>query len=207
MLAEKSIRYTLLVWGILLESWELRFYFYLWIFNWIPLLYTHDNHYDINPTVHILMQIQMQYKSGLCCSGPNGLLVSDFGSSTRGERHNSFYSNPNYADARRIMWCVRSLSVEICKTPTTCLNDIELNSLCPNGRELSYLPQWSNVNFQLTLFQNPQIIRTISSGHDAIHIPAPFPVWGLIMTMVIVISFACKRKTLPNDCASELKAV
>ena len=45
------------------------------------------------------------------------------------------------------------------------------------------------VKSQLTLFQNPQILRTISSGHDVIHPPTPFPVWGFIMTMVIIISF------------------
>ena len=52
---------------------------------------------------------------------------------------------------------------------------------------------------QLTLFQNPQILGTISSGHDVIHTPAPLTVWGFIMTMVIVISFARERKTAPND--------
>ena len=30
---------------------------------------------------------------------------------------------------------------------------------------------------------------------------SPFPVWGFIMTMLIVISFACERKTAPNDYA------
>ena len=71
---------------------------------------------------------------------------------------------------------------------------VENSTLCPNSRELNYLPTWSNVNFQLTLLQNPQILRTISSGHDVIHTPAPFPVWGFIMTMVIVISFVRERK-------------
>ena len=52
-------------------------------------------------------------------------------------------------------------------------------------------------------FQNPQILRTISSVH-VIHTPALFPVWGFIMTMVIVISFAHERKTAPNDSAPEL---
>ena len=47
---------------------------------------------------------------------------------------------------------------------------------------------------QLTLFQNPQILRILSSEHDIIHTPAPFPVWGFIMTTVIVISFARERK-------------
>ena len=62
----------------------------------------------------------------------------------------------------------------------------------------------SMVLSQLTLFQNPQILRTISFGHDVIHTPAPFPVWGFIMTMVSVISFAHECKTVPNDYAPEL---
>ena len=40
----------------------------------------------------------------------------------------------------------------------------------------------SKVQFQLTSFQNPQILRTMYSGFDVIHTPAPFPVWGFIMT-------------------------
>ena len=45
---------------------------------------------------------------------------------------------------------------------------------------------------------------TISSGHGVIHTLASFPFWGFIMTMVIVISFAPERKTVPNDYAPEL---
>ena len=56
---------------------------------------------------------------------------------------------------------------------------------------------------QPTLFQNPQILRTISSRHDVNHTLAPFPVWGFIMTMVIVISFERECKTAPNDYALE----
>ena len=62
----------------------------------------------------------------------------------------------------------------------------------------------SMVQPQLTLFQNPQILRTISSGHDVIETPAPFPVWGFIMTIVIVISFATEYKTASDDSAPEL---
>ena len=62
----------------------------------------------------------------------------------------------------------------------------------------------SMVQSQLTLFQNPQILRTISSGDDVIHTPATFPVWGFIMTIVIVISFARERKTATKDYAPEL---
>ncbi len=48
--------------------------------------------------------------------------------------------------------------------------------------------------------------QPISSGHDVIHTPATFPVWRFIMTIVIVISFARERKTVPNDYAPELSA-
>ena len=51
----------------------------------------------------------------------------------------------------------------------------------------------------MTSFQTPQILWTISSRHDLILTPASFSVWGFIMTMVIVISFALECKTAPND--------
>ena len=84
------------------------------------------------------------------------------------------HTNWPHFNAWHILWCLRSLSVEIWKT--------QLHLQRPKS------------NSQLTLFQNPQILRTISSGHDIIHTPAPFSVWGVIMTMVIIISFARKRK-------------
>ena len=54
-------------------------------------------------------------------------------------------------------------------------------------------PQLLNIMIgpQLNLFSNSQ---PISSGHDVIHTPSPFSVWGLIRTIVIVISFARKCK-------------
>ena len=58
---------------------------------------------------------------------------------------------------------------------------------------------------QLTLFQNSQILSTISSGHDVIYIPALFPVWVFIMTLVIVTNFAHERKTAPDDYAPGLR--
>ena len=115
-------------------------------------------------------------------------------------------------NAQRTLSCLSSLPVEIFKTPTTCLDGRELNSLCPNGR-LNCLPAWSNVNLQLhgrtstsqhygrtqllnilvgtqllntmagtqlNLFQNLPNSQPISSGHDVIHTPAPFPVLGLL---------------------------
>ena len=72
---------------------------------------------------------------------------------------------------------------------------------CLYNKRISHL----NGPISTDSFQNPQILKTISSGHDIIHTPASFPVWGFIMTMVIVISFARERKTAPNDFAPELK--
>ena len=109
------------------------------------------------------------------------LLTSDFGSSTRGEKHNSYYGDPT--NARRIL-CFKISVGRDSKIPTTCLN----------GREHNCQPPWSNLNSQLTLFQNPQILRTISSGHDIIHTPVQFPVWGLLWQWWLVISFAFERK-------------
>ena len=43
-------------------------------------------------TIQIYIQIRTQ--ATLCCSSTNGLLVSGFGSSTRGEIHSSYYANP-----------------------------------------------------------------------------------------------------------------
>ena len=48
--------------------------------------------------------------------------------------------------------------------------DPKNSTACLNGRKLNYS------------FQNPQILRTISSEHDIIHTLAPFPAWWFIMT-------------------------
>ena len=81
---------------------------------------------------------------------------------------------------------------------------VMLRSLSVEIRKTQLHLQRPKSNSQLTPFQNPQILRTISSWFDVIHTPTPFPVWGFIMTMVIVISSAYERKTVPNDYAPEL---
>ena len=85
--------------------------------------------------------------------------------------------------------------------PNSCFNG-PISTLCLNGRNSTVCLHGP---ISTNSFQNPQILRTISSGHDVIHTPAPFPAWGFIMTMVIVISFVHKHKTAPNDYAPELK--
>ena len=80
------------------------------------------------------------------------LFTSGFGSSTRGERHNSFHAD------HTLSRCLRSLSVEIRKTQLH-LQYSKFNSQLPTQwQEPNFLPAWSNVNLQLTLFQNPQIL-------------------------------------------------
>ena len=79
---------------------------------------------------------------------------------------------------------------------TTCLNGQKHNYIFQRSKS-NYIFQQSNtqlslptVEIQLELstvetqfsFQNPWILWTISSGHDVIHTPVSFPVWGFIVT-------------------------
>ena len=110
--------------------------------------------------------------------------------------------NPPLAtNVRQISWCLRSQFISASR-------DAKNSILRLNGRIPNYSTPWQRtqlsaymIQSQLSTnsFQNPQIIRTISSGHDVIHTPVPFPVWGFIMTMVIVITFVREHKTVPND--------
>ena len=119
------------------------------------------------------------------------LLTSDFGSSTQGETQNFYYADDTFWPHERAAHPVM-LKISVGRDPKN--STLRLNGWIPN-----YSTSRSNLNFQLTLFQNPRIRRTISSEHDIFRSPAPLPVWGFIMTMVIVISFANERKTVPND--------
>ena len=72
-------------------------------------------------------------------------------------------------------------SQQHCRTPISHHHGRTPNpTVCFNGRQPNYLPTWPKVNFQLTLFQNLQILRAIASEHDVIHTPAQFPIWGLL---------------------------
>ena len=73
------------------------------------------------------------------------------------------------------------------------------SSLSVENRKSQPLP--STVDLNYVSFQNPQILRTISSGHDVIHTSAPFPVGGLLWQMMI----PRRRKTAPSDYASEIR--
>ena len=75
--------------------------------------------------------------------------------------------------------------------------DLKNWTSCLNSRKSDSRLQRSNT--QLTSFQNPQILLTISSGYDVIHTPASFPAKCLLWQMVIIISFLSERQTASND--------
>ena len=77
------------------------------------------------------------------------LLTSDFGSSTRGERHNSYYTNHPQRAAHLVMF---QISVGRDPKILTAAPTVENSTLCPNGRELNYLPPWSNLNVPTDTF-------------------------------------------------------
>ena len=110
-------------------------------------------------------------------------------------------------NALRIPWCLRSLSVEIWKTQLHLQwsrSNPQLSTL-PQWQKLHSLPPWSNVSFQQTLFQktsNSQdhLFRAWRYPH-----PSLISCLGFIMTIVIVISFAHERKTVPNEVPNSAK--
>ena len=88
------------------------------------------------------------------------------------------------ANARRILWCLRSQFISTGRNPKnlTAATTVDNSILCLNGRNLILCLHGL---ISTDTFQNPQILRTNSSGHDIIHTPTPFPAWGFIMTRVI----------------------
>ena len=82
-----------------------------------------------------------------------------------------------------ISWCLRSLSVEICKTRPH-LNDGKLN--------------WRL--FKILRFSGPSLLGMTSST-----LQSHFLSGGLLWQMATIISFLRERKTAPNDYAPGLK--
>ena len=131
----------------------------------------------------------------------SGLLTSDFGSWRQEERDTilTMLTPP----PRMVYVVVSKISIHLRRSGPEKLNrrrrnDTKLNSLL-QWQKLNSMPPWSNLN---CLFF--KILRTISFGHDVIHPPTTFPVWGFIMRVVIAISFAHERKTTFNDDAPGL---
>ena len=74
---------------------------------------------------------------------------------------------------------------------------VENSALSPNGRNSIVCLHGPMSTFN-SLFQNPQILRTISSGHDVVHTPSEFPVWGLLCDFIglccLFASSQCQKK-------------
>ena len=160
----------------------------------------------INSSVHIQIQIQNTYANRQTLFFGYERFISFWLLFFDTRRETQYLLCwPSYADptpnVRYISWCLRFLSVEIRKTQLHLQWSKSIFQLF--GRELNYLPAWSNVNFHWLFFQNPQILRTISSGNDVINTPAPFSVWSFYDNGDCHI--LCAR-SLPNDCAPELRA-
>ena len=93
--------------------------------------------------IHIHIQsnaITQDEIGGLCCSDTNSLLHSDFCSSTRGERHNSYYVGhtiwPHQRAAHLAMFKIsagRDLKKQTNPTTSSMLK-IQLSNVCLNGR-------------------------------------------------------------------------
>ena len=131
-------------------------------------------------------------------------LTSDFGSLTRGERHNSYYANQAQRAAHLVMFknSVGRDSKNLSTSSTALIKLLTFNSASMAETQLST----SMVECQLSTdlkSSNSQdhLFRTWGHPHSS-----PISCWGLLWKMVIVISFAHERKTVPNDYAPELRA-
>ena len=134
----------------------------------------------------------------LCFSGTNRLLISDFGSSTRGERHDSYYANnPQYL-AHLV---VQSQFLNIMVGPNFSNSWSDPNFKC--------LPQWQTTQLSAYMAQSqlPTDVIFKILNFSAHHFRAwrhshsnPISYQGFIMTIVIVIFFARECKLYPMLC-------
>ena len=113
-------------------------------------------------TIHI--QMQYKYSGDSVVQVRTRLLTSDFGSSTRGERQNSYYADPT-PNVRHISRCLRSPFIFAGRDPKnlTASSTVENSTRCPNGRELNFLPfmvqyQLSTLFFKILKFSGPSLL-------------------------------------------------
>ena len=113
---------------------------------------------------------------GLCWSG---LLASDFGSSTRGEIHNSYDTNYSQRAAYLAMF-----KISVCRDPKN-----------PTTSSTAQI-QLSTDSFPKSSNSQDHLFRAWRHPHSS-----PIFCQGFIMAMVIALSFARERKNVPNDYA------
>ena len=142
-------------------------------------------------------------QAGLCCSAMNGLLTSDFGSSTRGERHNFYYANHLQRSAHLVVF--RSQFIFAGRD----LKNLTATATVEN------LTQWQRTQFSIYMAKTQLSACMVQSQtlnwlffkilKFSAHLcwawchPDSSPIFwlGFIMTITIVISFACKHKLYP----------
>ena len=146
------------------------------------MLYSH-NHNDINNNC---TYTYAKNTGRLFCSDTNVLsLTSDFGSLTQGERQFlKVFCNHTMLTTHQcsVHLMVQSQFLNIIVGPQL-LNiivgpQLQLSAIEADNPTVCLHGPIST--FQQSLFQNIQILRTIASGHDIIHTPASFPIWGLL---------------------------
>ena len=171
------------------------------IFGLILLLYSHShNHNDINHKSNT-MYTQMQNTGGLCRFRYERVyeLLASVHCDTRRETQflKVFANHTMRTPPQRAAHLVRfKISFHLRWSEPDKLNRRR------DDRKLNSLPQWANLNWLFSICSN-SLDHLFQPWH--LHTPAPFPVRGFIMTMVIVISFAHERKTAPNYYAPGLK--
>ena len=171
--------------------------------------------------IHMLTQSNTNTNTAVSVvSDTKGLWIFDFGSSTRGERHNSYIANYPQCTAHLMMFKISvgrdpkiptisstaqiQLSTEWQRTQSSAsMVQSQLPTLCLDGRNSTVCLHGpiSTLNwlfFKILKFSRPSLLGMTSSTLQ------PISCLGFIMTLVIVISFARERKTVPNDYAPEL---
>ena len=128
-------------------------------------------------TIHTFKysQIQMQVQEGSAVQVQTHLLNSDFSSLTWGERHNSYYADhtiwPHKCAAHPVMF-----KISVCRDPKKPTTSSTLNGMA----ETQLSARIVQCQLLTESFSKSPNSQPISSGHDVIHTPALFPVWGLL---------------------------
>ena len=122
------------------------------------------------------------------------LLTSGFGSSTRGERHHSYYADhtiwPHQHTAHLVVFKI-SVSRDL-KILTAAAATVENSTLCPNGRELICLPAWSYDSFSKSSNSQEHLFRAWRHPHSS-----SFPTWGLLWQLWLTYPLGVSLKLYP----------
>ena len=122
--------------------------------------------------IHMQKHRRTQIHKRLRCSGTNVYWLLDFFRHKERERQ--------FLKVFRIILC-RQNSQLSGRTPTSQQHGRNSTSIvCLNGRQPNCLFTWPKVNLPTSSFSKSPNSQPIASGHDVIHTPATFPIWGLL---------------------------